>query len=79
MPKEGEIVFFDRSWYSRAIIQPSMGYCTNAQYNYFMKKVVPWEKQMVDKEGLFLIKFYLSISKPTQLTRFNVRRTHQLK
>ena len=79
MPKEGEIVFFDRSWYSRAIIQPSMGYCTNAQYNYFMKKVVPWEKQMVNKEGLFLIKFYLSISKPTQLTRFNVRRTHQLK
>ena len=79
MPKEGEIVFFDRSWYSRAIIQPSMGYCTNAQYNYFMKKVVPWEKQMVKKEGLFLIKFYLSINKPTQLTRFNVRRTHQLK
>ena len=79
MPKEGEIVFFDRSWYSRAIIQPSMGYCTNAQYNYFMKKVVPWEKQMVNKEGLFLIKFYLSINKPTQLTRFNVRRTHQLK
>ena len=79
MPNEGEIVFFDRSWYSRAIIQPSMGYCTNAQYNYFMKKVVSWEEQMVKKEGLFLIKFYLSINKPTQLTRFNVRRTHQLK
>ena len=79
MPNKGEIVFFDRSWYSRAIIQPSMGYCTPAQYKYFMNKVVDWERQMVDEEGLYLIKFYLSINKPTQMTRFNVRKNHQLK
>ena len=39
LPKKGEIVFYDRSWYSRSMIQPTMGYCSYNQYNYFMKKV----------------------------------------
>ena len=78
LPQEGEIVFFDRSWYSRAVIQPSMGYCTDNQYEYFMRNVVDWEKKMVENDTI-LIKFYLSISIDTQATRFDIRRNHDLK
>jgi len=78
LPQEGEIVFFDRSWYSRAVIQPTMGYCTDNQYEYFMRNVVDWEKQMVENDTI-LIKFYLSISIDTQATRFDIRRNHDLK
>ena len=78
LPQEGEIVFFDRSWYSRAVIQPTMGYCTDNQYEYFMRNVVDWEKQMVENDTI-LIKFYLSISIDTQATRFEIRRNHDLK
>ncbi|MGC6469815.1 MAG: polyphosphate kinase 2 family protein [Flavobacteriales bacterium] len=78
LPKNGEIVFFDRSWYSRAMVQPTMGYCTQSQYQYFMSKVNSWEKKLI-KDGLIIIKFYLSIDKDTQLKRFHVRRNHLLK
>ena len=47
MPQKGEIVFFDRSWYNRALIEPTMGYCTERQYRNFMKRVVPWEEQLI--------------------------------
>jgi len=78
LPRKGKIVFYDRSWYSRAIIQPSMGYCTESQYNYFMKKVNQWEKKLIDDE-LIIIKFYLSISKENQEFRFQKREKHTLK
>lgn len=78
LPKDGEIVFFDRSWYSRAMIQPTMGYCTESQYQYFMSKINKWEKRLI-KSGLILIKFYLSVDKKTQLKRFHIRRNHLLK
>ena len=65
LPQKGMITFFDRSWYSRAVIQPAMEYCSKEQYKYFMKKVNKWEKNLIDKE-LILIKFYLSISKENQ-------------
>jgi polyphosphate kinase 2 len=78
LPETGEIVFFDRSWYSRAVIQPTMGYCSKKQYKYFMSKVVDWEKKLV-KEGYYIIKFYLSININTQATRFEIRRNHDLK
>ena len=78
LPKRGTITFFDRSWYSRAIIQPSMGYCTENQYKYFMKKVNKWEKKLINK-GLILIKIYLSISKENQKLRFQFRENHELK
>ena len=78
MPKEGEIVFYDRSWYSRATIQPTMGYCTNSQYQYFMNNVVEWEKKLVN-DGVILIKFYLSVNISTQARRFQIRRDHDLK
>ena len=55
LPKKGEIVFYDRSWYSRSMIQPTMGYCSYNQYNYFMKKVCDWEKK-ADKKWTFINK-----------------------
>ena len=78
LPKRGTITFFDRSWYSRAIIQPAMGYCTENQYKYFMKKVNKWEKKLINK-GFILIKIYLSISKENQKLRFQFRENHELK
>jgi polyphosphate kinase 2 len=71
-PNEGEIVFFDRSWYNRALIEPTMGYCTEKQYRYFMNKVLDWEHRHID-EGLMLVKFYLSVNKDNQLYRLEDR------
>ena len=78
MPKNGEIVFYDRSWYSRAMIQPTMNYCSNSQYKYFMNHVNQWESGLI-KEGVTLIKLYLSIDKSTQKKRFEMRKNHSLK
>lgn len=78
LPDPGEIVFFDRSWYSRALIQPTMNYCTEKQYHYFVSKVNDWEESLVDK-GLILIKFYLSVSKYSQTLRFRLREASPLK
>ena len=76
--KTPEIVVFDRSWYSRAMIQPVMGYCSMAQYKYFMKHVNEWEETLT-KSGIYLIKIYLSVSKESQITRFKMRRKSPLK
>ena len=78
MPKNGEIVFYDRSWYSRAMIQPTMNYCSNSQYKYFMNQVNQWESGLI-KGGVTLIKLYLSIDKSTQKKRFEMRKNHSLK
>ncbi len=78
LPKKGEIVFYDRSWYSRAMIQPTMKYCSEAQYKYFMKHVNRWEANMI-RNGVTLIKIYLSIDQNTQKKRFEIRKNHSLK
>ena len=78
LPSKGTITFFDRSWYSRAVIQPAMGYCSENQYRYFMNKVNDWENKLIDSE-IILIKIYLSISKENQELRFNYRKNHDLK
>ena len=78
MPKEGEIVFFDRSWYTRATVEITMGYCSKRQYTHFMNKVISWEKSYIE-DDLILIKFYLSIEKRQQSKRFNERQTDPLK
>ena len=70
--------WFDRSWYSRAIIQPVMGYCNETQYKYFMKNVNKWENHLINN-GIILIKFYLSISKENQQLRFHLREINPLK
>ena len=78
LPNPGQINFFDRSWFSRALIQPSMNYCSESQYKYFMKNVNKWESSHI-KNGLILIKFYLSLSKENQELRFHLRETSSLK
>ncbi|MXV38163.1 polyphosphate kinase 2 [Flavobacteriaceae bacterium Ap0902] len=69
LPKEGEMVFFDRSWYNRAVVEPVNGFCTQAQYHTFMDQVNDIEKMMV-RSGLIVIKMYFSITKKEQERRF---------
>lgn len=78
LPKPGNLIFFDRSWYSRATIQPVMGYCSEIQYKNFMKKVNQWEMSHLDN-GLILIKLYLSVTKENQEIRFQLREMNPLK
>ncbi len=78
MPKPGEIVFFDRSWHNRSVVEPAMGYCTEEQYEDFMKNVNDWEGGLVD-DGVILIKFWFSITKEKQLQRFDLRKKSPLK
>lgn len=78
LPKPGEIVFFDRSWYNRAVVEPAMGYCTEEQYNKFINGVIEWEENLI-KNDLILIKFWFSITKEKQLLRFKLRQESPLK
>jgi polyphosphate kinase 2 len=78
LPNPGEIVFFDRSWYNRAVVEPVMGFCTNEQYKDFLVQVPEYEHMMYE-DGLIIIKFWLSISKDEQLKRFDERIINPLK
>lgn len=78
LPNAGEIVFFDRSWYNRAIVEPVNGFCTDAQYHQFIDHVVEYEG-MLKESGLILIKFWLDTSKDEQSERFQDRQESVLK
>ena len=78
LPNPGEIVFFDRSWYNRAVVEPVMGFCSEHQYKVFMKQVPEFE-HMLYEDGLELIKLWFSISKDVQAERFDSRRVDPLK
>ncbi len=78
MPNPGEIVFFDRSWYNRAVVEPVMGFCTNHEYNTFMSQVNEFEKMLI-KDEVHIIKFWFSITKSEQKRRFQKRITNPLK
>lgn len=78
MPNPGEIVFFDRSWYNRAVVEPVMGFCKKDQYKAFMNQVPEFE-HMLHEDGIIVIKFWFSISKKEQLRRFNARLDNPLK
>ena len=78
LPNPGEIVFFDRSWYNRAVVEPVMGFCTKRQYEIFMTQVPEFE-HMLYEDGLELIKFWFSISKDVQADRFESRLHDPLK
>lgn len=78
LPKEGNISFLDRSWYTRAITEPIMGYCNEKQYRTFMKRVNDWENNQI-KNGLELTKFYFSLSRDQQERRMHARKNSQLK
>lgn len=78
LPNPGEIVFFDRSWYNRAVVEPVMGFCTDEQYRQFMVQLPEFE-HMLYEDGVIIVKFWLSITKEEQLKRFNARMGNPLK
>ena len=69
LPRNGQITFFDRSWYNRAVVEPVNGFCTQNEYEVFMNQVNQFE-QMIIESGIRLVKFYFSISKDEQSRRF---------
>jgi polyphosphate kinase len=72
LPAAGEIVLFDRSWYNRAVVEPVLGYATEEQYREFIREVPEFEAMLV-RSGIHLVKFWFSVSRREQLTRFVVR------
>jgi len=78
LPNQGEMVFFDRSWYNRAVVEPVMGFCTPEQYESFMVQVPEFE-HMLYEAGTIIIKFWFSVNKDEQLSRFKGRLKNPLK
>ena len=69
LPRNGQITFFDRSWYNRAVVEPVNGFCTQKEYEVFMNQVNQFEKMIIDS-GIRIVKFYFSITKDEQSRRF---------
>ncbi|MDQ8186594.1 polyphosphate kinase 2 [Pelagicoccus sp. SDUM812002] len=78
LPNPGEIIFFDRSWYNRAVVEPVMGFCTKDQYEEFIGQVNNIEKMLID-DGIQIIKFWFSINRTAQHDRFEARKSDILK
>ncbi|MEU2181475.1 polyphosphate kinase 2 [Streptomyces thermolilacinus] len=72
LPAAGEIVFFDRSWYNRAGVERVMGFCTQEQYDLFLRQCPVFERMLVE-DGTLLVKFWFSVSRAEQRTRFAIR------
>ncbi|MFF3200776.1 polyphosphate kinase 2 [Streptomyces sp. NPDC002962] len=72
LPGPGEIVFFDRSWYNRAGVERVMGFCTQQEYALFLKQCPLFEEMLVE-DGIILVKFWFSVSRTEQRTRFAIR------
>lgn len=77
LPNPGEIVFFDRSWYNRAVVEPVMGFCSEKEYQDFLHQVILLEKMLID-DGVYLVKFWFSIRTEEQKRRLEDRRTNPL-
>lgn len=78
LPKPGEIVFFDRSWYNRAVVEPVNQFCTEKEYHIFMSQVNDFELMLLQSDT-YLIKFYFSITKEEQDRRFTEIKNNPLK
>lgn len=78
LPTNGEIVFFDRSWYNRAGVENVMGFCTPSEYLEFMRQAPEFERMIV-RSGIRLVKFWFSVSREEQLRRFMERAKDPLK
>ena len=78
LPTAGEIVLFDRSWYNRAGVERVMGFCSQAEYEEFLRQVPEFERNLV-RSGIHLIKFWFSVSREEQRRRFKERKVHPLK
>ncbi|MFC9586292.1 polyphosphate kinase 2 [Streptomyces yangpuensis] len=72
LPAAGEIVFFDRSWYNRAGVEKVMGFCTPEQSGQFLRQCPAFEAMLVE-DGIVLVKFWFSVSRAEQRTRFAIR------
>ena len=73
LPSEGEIVLFDRSWYNRAGVERVMDFASEAEYEEFMRQTPEFERMLV-RSGITLFKFWFSVSRKEQVTRFTIRR-----
>ncbi len=78
LPTAGEIVFFDRSWYNRAGVERVMGFCTPSEYLEFMREAPELERMLV-RSGIRLYKYWFSVTRDEQRTRFLARETDPLK
>ncbi|RTL00573.1 MAG: polyphosphate kinase 2 [Proteobacteria bacterium] len=78
LPTAGEIVLFDRSWYNRAGVERVMGFCSDDEYNEFIRQTPEFER-MLARSGIYLIKFWFSVSQKEQHRRFKERQVHPLK
>lgn len=78
LPNPGQMVFFDRSWYNRAVVEPVNGFCTDEEYKIFMSQVNEFEKMLI-QSNTHLIKIYFSITKKEQASRFKDIKSNPLK
>ena len=78
LPSKGNMTLFDRSWYNRAGVEPVMGFCTPEQHEHFLREV-PGFEQMLQREGIKLFKFWLTVGREMQMKRFHARRHDPLK
>ena len=78
LPTRGEIVLLDRSWYNRAGVERVMGFCTDTEYDEFMRQAPEFERHLV-RSGIHLFKFWFSVSRDEQRRRFKERQAHPLK
>jgi polyphosphate kinase len=72
LPAAGEMVLFDRSWYNRGLVEPVMGFCTQDQYQEFLRSCPEFERMLV-RSGIILIKYWFSVSDEEQERRFQAR------
>ena len=72
LPAAGEIVLFDRSWYTRAVTEYVMGFCTEDEYREFMRSCPQFERMLV-RAGIVLLKYWFSVSDEEQERRFQMR------
>ncbi len=77
-PQGGEVVLFDRSWYNRAMVEPVFGFCSDLEYQNFMRGVTGFEKDLV-RHGTVLIKLYFSVTREEQARRFERRKNDPLR
>ncbi len=78
LPTAGEMVFYDRSWYNRGVVEKVFGFCTDAQREHFFHQVGDFEKMLVD-DGIHVFKFWLNVGRAEQLRRFLKREGDPLK
>jgi polyphosphate kinase 2 len=74
LPGRGEIAFFDRSWYNRAVVERVMGFCTEPDVEEFFRAVPEFERTLV-RSGIYINKFWFSVNREAQEKRFVSRET----